>query len=108
MNYRYIRVIIDLMAGSKAAEEKQELMKLTLECCKSYAQKHAEETEVEVRVNEVDGGNVMRVLPVPRAGGEWSSWYNGLFEEAGPSSTEPRSGQNGSVGIRRVQEKTEK
>lgn len=61
MNYRYIRVIIDVMAGAKTAADKEELMRGVLEGCMDFEGKHASECEIEVRINEVEQSNVMRV-----------------------------------------------
>ena len=36
MKFRYIRIVIDVMAGSKTASLKEELMRGTLECCMMY------------------------------------------------------------------------
>lgn len=63
MNYRYIRVIIDITAGSKTADEKQGLMRRTMECCMEYEGKKAQDCEFEIRINEVEESNVVRTLP---------------------------------------------
>lgn len=62
MNYRYIRVIIDILAGSKTEDEKQDLMRRTMECCLDYEGKKAQDCEFEIRINEVEESNVMRTL----------------------------------------------
>lgn len=61
MNYRYIRIIIDIPAGSKTADEKQDLLRRISECCIDYEGKNAQGCEIWVRVNEVDQSNVIRV-----------------------------------------------
>lgn len=63
MNYRYIRVVIDIAAGSKTADEKQDIMRRTMECCMDYEGKKAQDCEFEIRINEVEEGNMMRMLP---------------------------------------------
>ncbi|RMX99046.1 hypothetical protein D0868_09747 [Hortaea werneckii] len=63
MSYRHIRVIIDISAGSKTANEKQDMMRHTMECCMEYEGKKAQDCEFEIRINEVEEGNVMRMLP---------------------------------------------
>jgi hypothetical protein len=60
-NYRYIRVIIDIPAGSRTAAEKEILLKTASQCCLDYQKKGAHKCEVEVRINEVDEVNVLRV-----------------------------------------------
>ncbi|TKA21686.1 hypothetical protein B0A50_08754 [Salinomyces thailandicus] len=69
MNTRYIRVIVDLAAGSKTDQDKQGLMKRTLQCCIDYQGKHAKDCEFEVRINEVNEGNVLRMCPEPASKG---------------------------------------
>lgn len=63
MNYRYIRVVIDVMAGAKDAADKDDLMRRALECCMDFEGKHASECEIEVRINEIEQCHVMRVDP---------------------------------------------
>lgn len=63
INYRFIRVIIDIAAGERSYNEKQELLQKTMECCMDYQGKHAPECEIEVRINEVEEGDVMVVRP---------------------------------------------
>lgn len=62
MNYRYIRVIIGILAGSKTEDEKQDLMRRTMECCMDHEGKKAQDCEFEIRINEVEESNVMRAL----------------------------------------------
>lgn len=60
--YRYIHVVIDVQKGKlRTAEEKQELLQRTVDACLKYEGRHAEECEVEVRINEVEVGDCMRV-----------------------------------------------
>ena len=66
MDYRFIRVVIDIAAGSKTEEEKQDLLRRTLECCMDYERKNAQKCEIEVRVNEVEKGDVVRIYPAER------------------------------------------
>jgi hypothetical protein len=59
-SYRYMRIVIDILSGSKGAKEKKQLLERNLQCCIDYEEKWAEETEIEVRVNEIDEANVIR------------------------------------------------
>lgn len=60
--YRYIRVVIDVQKGKlRTAEEKQELLQRTVDACLKHEGRHAEECEVEVRINEVEVGDCLRV-----------------------------------------------
>ena len=63
MSYRFIRVVIDIAAGSKTADEKQDMMRRTMECCMDYEGKKAQDCEFEIRINEVEESNVVRTLP---------------------------------------------
>ena len=66
-NYRYIRVVIDVPAstfrGDSGPQRKRELLQRTLECCQGYEGKKAADCEYEVRVNEVENEDVLRVAP---------------------------------------------
>lgn len=68
MSKCYIRVIIDIRAGSKTREEKYELMRRTLACCQEYEGKKASQCTVEVRINEIEDENVMLYDPEDAAG----------------------------------------
>jgi hypothetical protein len=61
--YRYMRVSIVTVEGSRAASLKQELMTRAMECCVEYQGKHAEETEMEVEYREIERGNLLRRAP---------------------------------------------
>lgn len=63
MNHRFMRVIVDIDAGSKSATEKEQLMRRVVDLCIEYEKRHAEKTEIEVRINEIQKANVMRVQP---------------------------------------------
>jgi hypothetical protein len=63
-HYRYIRIVIDTPRGRlRTREQKQELLQKTMKACFEYEGKHAGECEVEVRINEFDEEDVMRVVP---------------------------------------------
>jgi hypothetical protein len=57
--YRYMRVVIDIPAGSKTIEEKKTLMKMVLSCCVKYQRDKAETCEIETKINDVDLGHVI-------------------------------------------------
>lgn len=63
MSYGYIRVVIDVMKRALDAPRKAELMRRTMDVCLEYEGKKAGETEVEVRINEIEEENVLRVIP---------------------------------------------
>jgi hypothetical protein len=63
---RYIRVVIDIPRDSWRVEEKQELLRRTIDCCVEYEGRHANECEIEVQLNEVDERDVMRAGVVAR------------------------------------------
>ncbi|KAK3723768.1 hypothetical protein LTR37_001649 [Vermiconidia calcicola] len=52
MNERYIRVVVDVEAGSKTAERKEELLKRIVDVCVQYEGKKADECEFEAMVKE--------------------------------------------------------
>ncbi|KAF7189042.1 hypothetical protein HII31_09464 [Pseudocercospora fuligena] len=62
MSYGYIRVVIDVMKGTLDGPRKAELLKRTMDVCLDYEGKKAGETEVEVRINEIEEENVLRVI----------------------------------------------
>ncbi|RMY90601.1 hypothetical protein D0861_03570 [Hortaea werneckii] len=90
MNYRYIRVIVDIPAESKTEDEKQDLMQRTMACCIAYEGKKAEDCEFEIRINEVAEGNVRRAFA-----GDERLTNAGVFEMA-KKSRSSRSDNHGS------------
>lgn len=68
MHYRFIQVVIEVVTGSLTGEEKGQLMRRVVEVCGEYEGKRKEETEVEVRVSEVDEGDVLWVKGGGRSG----------------------------------------
>lgn len=64
MQNRYIRIVIDIPKGRlQNAEQKHALLQKTTEACLEYQGKKAVECEVEVRINEFNDEEFMRVLP---------------------------------------------
>lgn len=57
--YRYMRVVIDIPAGSKTTEEKKTLLNMVSSCCVEYQRDKAETCEIEIKINEVDLDNVI-------------------------------------------------
>ena len=66
MDHRYIRIAIDIPAGSLDEKAKQDLLQRVINVCVEYEKKHAGETEMEVKVNEVEPGKVLNVQPTAR------------------------------------------
>jgi hypothetical protein len=62
--FKYIRIVIDIPVGRlKGAEERQELLNRTAQSCMEYGEKYRDEYEVEIRINEFDVGDVLRIVP---------------------------------------------
>lgn len=59
---RYIRVVIDIAKSRlQTPAAKQELLQRTVDACLTYEGKYAELCEVEVKINEVDESDYVRV-----------------------------------------------
>lgn len=63
-SYRYMRIIIDIPAGRRTAAERKTLMEAAMICCLQYTGKHAIESEIEIRVNQVSDEDIMRMTPL--------------------------------------------
>lgn len=57
--YRYMRIVIDIPAGSKTSEEKKALLTMVSACCVRYQRDKVETCEIEIRLNEVDLDDVV-------------------------------------------------
>lgn len=61
-DHRYIRIVIDIPKGKlHNDEEKQALLQGTVDACLTYEGKHANDCEIEVKINEVDTSDYIRV-----------------------------------------------
>ncbi|KAH7357344.1 hypothetical protein BKA66DRAFT_473419 [Pyrenochaeta sp. MPI-SDFR-AT-0127] len=62
--YRYIHVVIDIPKGRlQTSEHKQDLLRKTIEACREYQGKKADDCEIEVRINEFNEEDVARFVP---------------------------------------------
>jgi len=64
LRHSYIRIVIDIPKGRiQNLEHKQELLRKTTEACLTYEGRKASKCEVEVRINEMNEEDIVRVLP---------------------------------------------
>ena len=60
--HRYIHIVIDIQKGKlQNNEEKQAFLQRTVDACRTYEGKYVEDCEIEVKLNEVDNNDYMRV-----------------------------------------------